>query len=175
MTSKSNNEYECPHCHQWITTLKGGYSKHIRSCRARLDTIKSQKVTIVASNNPLLSCSVDTQIVNKPYDSYQYKEDDFSIKEDSDNYHDNDLDYGAEYDDDLDKGEDHNMQPKYQQHYKQRKTASINKFQIMLLDIIYKHKASLRMYDGICQLVYEYSSSSDFDRHARLQSRKSIL
>ena len=45
----------------------------------------------------------------------------------------------------------------------------------MLLDIIYKHKASLRMYDDVCQLVNNYTSSSDFDRHARLQSRKSFL
>jgi hypothetical protein len=43
----------------------------------------------------------------------------------------------------------------------------------MLLDIVYKHKASLKMYDDICELVN--SSSSDFDRHARLQSRKSFL
>ena len=45
----------------------------------------------------------------------------------------------------------------------------------MLLDIVYKHKASLKMYDDLCQLVNDYSSSSDFDRHARLQSRKSFL
>jgi hypothetical protein len=45
----------------------------------------------------------------------------------------------------------------------------------MLLDIVYKHKASLKMYDDICELVNEYSSSSDFDRHAKLQSRISFL
>ena len=31
------------------------------------------------------------------------------------------------------------------------------------------------MYDDICELVNKYSSSSNFDRHARLQSRKSFL
>jgi len=37
----------------------------------------------------------------------------------------------------------------------------------MLLDIVYKHKASLKIYDDTCELVNDYSSSSDFDRHAR--------
>jgi len=33
----------------------------------------------------------------------------------------------------------------------------------------------MKMYDDICELINNYSSSSDFDKHARLQSRKSFL
>ncbi len=36
---------------------------------------------------------------------------------------------------------------------------AMNRFQIMLHDLINKHKASLQMYDKICHLVNEYSSS----------------
>ncbi len=34
-----------------------------------------------------------------------------------------------------------------------------NRFQVMLHDLIMKHKASLQMFDNICNLVNEYTSS----------------
>jgi hypothetical protein len=37
-----------------------------------------------------------------------------------------------------------------------------NRFQVMLHDLIMKHKASLQMFDDICNLVNEYTSSPDF-------------
>ena len=175
MASKSNKEYECPTCHQLFIYSRGGYSKHIRSCRARLDANESPNETICSSKNPLLSCGEDNQVLNDPYDSYQLEDDVFSINEDSD---DDNLDENVlDGDDDvkLVGVDDDIKEPNYQQHYKRRKTASVSKFQLMLIDIIYKHKASLRMYDDVCQLVNNYTSSSDFDRHARLQSRKAFL
>jgi hypothetical protein len=50
-----------------------------------------------------------------------------------------------------------------------------NRFQIMLHDLIMKHKASLQMFDDICNLVNEYTSSPDFLVNTKLQSRKSFL
>jgi hypothetical protein len=51
----------------------------------------------------------------------------------------------------------------------------MNRFQIMPHDLINKHKASLQMYDKICHLVNKYTSSPNFNRHSKLQSRKSFL
>ena len=45
----------------------------------------------------------------------------------------------------------------------------------MLHDLIMKHKASLQMFDNICNLVNEYTSSPDFLVNTKLQSRKSFL
>ena len=45
----------------------------------------------------------------------------------------------------------------------------------MLHDLIMKHKASLQMFDDICILVNEYTSSPDFSVNTKLQSWKSLL
>jgi hypothetical protein len=45
----------------------------------------------------------------------------------------------------------------------------------MLHDLIMKHKASLQMFDNICNLVNEYTSSPNFLVNTKLQSRKSFL
>jgi hypothetical protein len=45
----------------------------------------------------------------------------------------------------------------------------------MLHDLIMKHKASLQMFDNICNLVNEYTSSPDFLVNTKLQYRKSCL
>ncbi len=45
----------------------------------------------------------------------------------------------------------------------------------MLHDLIMKHKASLKMFDDICNLVNDYTSSPDFSVTLKLQSQKSIL
>jgi hypothetical protein len=53
--------------------------------------------------------------------------------------------------------------------------SSVIKFQVGLSDIVNKHKASLQMYDDVCSLVNEYTSSHDFYQYAKLQSRKTFL
>jgi hypothetical protein len=45
----------------------------------------------------------------------------------------------------------------------------------MLHDLIMRHKASLQMFDDICHLVNEYTSSQEFSIHTKLQSWKSFL
>jgi hypothetical protein len=49
------------------------------------------------------------------------------------------------------------------------------KFQILLNDLLIKHKASLLLYDKICQLFQQYISSPNFDRFAKFKSRRSLL
>jgi hypothetical protein len=50
-----------------------------------------------------------------------------------------------------------------------------NRFQVMLHDLIMRHKASLQMFDDICHLVNEYTLSQEFFIHTKLQSWKSFL
>jgi hypothetical protein len=57
---------------------------------------------------------------------------------------------------------------------RQRSNAG-NIFQVMLHDLIMKHNTSLQMFDNICNLVNEYTSSPDFLVNTKLQSRKSFL
>ncbi len=55
------------------------------------------------------------------------------------------------------------------------KQISINNIDVMLNDLLLKHKASLLLYDEICNLFNSYLDSPGFDRYARLKSRKSFL
>jgi hypothetical protein len=45
----------------------------------------------------------------------------------------------------------------------------------MLHDLVMKHRASLQIFDEICNLVNEYSASPDFSVMTKLPSRKSFL
>jgi hypothetical protein len=52
---------------------------------------------------------------------------------------------------------------------------AVTKFQILLNDLLIKHKASLLLYDEICHLFEQYISSPNFDRFAKFKSRRSLL
>ncbi len=49
------------------------------------------------------------------------------------------------------------------------------KFHILLHDLLIKHKASLLLYDEICQLFQQYISSHNFDRLTKFKSRRSLI
>ncbi len=52
---------------------------------------------------------------------------------------------------------------------------AVTKFQILLNDLLMKHKTSILLYDEICQLFQQYNSSSNFDRFAKVKSRRLLL
>ncbi len=52
---------------------------------------------------------------------------------------------------------------------------AVTKFQVLLNDLLIKHKASLLLYDEICDLFKQYISSPNFDRFAKFKSRRSLL
>jgi hypothetical protein len=52
---------------------------------------------------------------------------------------------------------------------------AVTKFQILSNDLLIKHKASLLLYDEICQLFKQYIYSSNFYRFAKFKSRRSLL
>jgi hypothetical protein len=57
----------------------------------------------------------------------------------------------------------------------QMRMMAVTKFQIILNDLLIKHKASLLLYDKICQLFQHYISSPNFDRFSNFKSRRSLL
>jgi hypothetical protein len=52
---------------------------------------------------------------------------------------------------------------------------AMKKNQILLNDHLIKHKASILLYDKICQLLQQYIFSPNFDRFAKFKSRRSLL
>ncbi len=56
-----------------------------------------------------------------------------------------------------------------------RKTMAVTKFQVMLNDLLLKHKASLLLYDEIIDLISIYISSLNFNRFDKFKSRKMLL
>jgi hypothetical protein len=56
-----------------------------------------------------------------------------------------------------------------------RRTMAVTKFQVMLNDLLLKHKASLLLYDEIIDLVSSYISSPNFNILDKFKSRKSLL
>jgi hypothetical protein len=52
---------------------------------------------------------------------------------------------------------------------------AVTKFQVLLNDLLIKHKTSLLLYAEIRHLFKEYISSPNFDRFAKFKSRRSLL
>jgi hypothetical protein len=52
---------------------------------------------------------------------------------------------------------------------------AVTKFQILLNDLLMKHKASLLLYDEIYQLFEQYISYPNFDSFDKFKSRRSLL
>ena len=127
---KLNNIIQCPYCYRWITSSKGGFKHHVRTCRTKDITSTSQ----LPSTNPLLSRHMDGQTQNAEYDC---------------DYVDEDINYdithfGTNYEHKLEDNM-YNKSPK--------SSSSVTKFQVGLSDIVNKHKASLQMYDEVCTLL----------------------
>jgi hypothetical protein len=52
---------------------------------------------------------------------------------------------------------------------------AVTKFQILLNDLLIKHKVSILLYDEICHLFKQYISFYNFDRFAKFKSRRLLL
>ncbi len=55
------------------------------------------------------------------------------------------------------------------------RTTAITKLQVRLNDIINNHKASLKIHDDIVNIFNEYITSLNFDKYAKLKTRKSFI
>jgi hypothetical protein len=56
-----------------------------------------------------------------------------------------------------------------------RKNPANLHFEIMLFQLIMTHRASLAMFDNVCKLVDEYTSSPDFSVLSKLSRCKSVI
>jgi hypothetical protein len=53
--------------------------------------------------------------------------------------------------------------------------AATHRFQVLLHDLMMKHRTSLQLFDDICSLVNDYTSSHEFSSTSRMQTRKAFL
>jgi hypothetical protein len=106
---------------------------------------------------------------------YLYADDDYADDQSSVNYDS----YISHTNDIVDTGDinDNNFQEPFMSLIKPspQQTNASNWFQTMLYDLVMKHRASLQIFDDICNLVNEYTVSPDFSVMTKLPSRKSFL
>ena len=81
MIATKNNLKQCPYCQCWITSAKGGFKHHIRTCQQK-DTMKLS-ANKLPSTNPLLSRHmVDQEAENIEYDCNNVDEDEGIVNDD---------------------------------------------------------------------------------------------
>ena len=148
---------QCPNCHGWYSNLKG-FKHHLRHCRRSIDTKSSEEVHRLIANPTLsIRSSSDVFAPNKSVlsdEDISYNNEDFI--ETVDSYEDNNEDNSG-------------FRPL------RRKTMAVTKFQVMLNDLLLKHKASLLLYNEIIVLVRSYISSPSFNKLDKFKSRRSLL
>ncbi len=100
-----------------------------------------------------------TQLYEDKYEDIQQMEDFVASTFDSDSWVGNNEELKEDMDDNTSL-----FQP-------QNQLMAVTQFQILLNNLLIKHKASLLLYDEICQLFEQYISSPNFDRFAKFKSR----
>jgi hypothetical protein len=165
---------QCKICNQWFRTGSGGYNQ------SHLKSLSDNKR--LRSLNPLLSLTTDNQSPNNDYNCDLY-DDQLYGKSNFCNHED----YPLVDDDCSSQSSDDSLNQYYLMHNDtlldpkcypddaSPQSNAQNRFQVMLHDLIMRHKASLQMFDDICHLVNEYTLSQDFSIHTKLQCQKSFL
>jgi hypothetical protein len=148
--------------------------KHIRHCQPKSTGSSVLDHNRIKLQNPFLSLTTNAQSPNIAYNcnlyNDQYADDDYADDQSSVNYdsnisHTNDIV-------DTDDINDNNFQEPFISLNKPspQQTNASNQFQIMIHDLVMKHKASLQIFDDICNLVNEYTASPDFSVMTKLPS-----
>ena len=166
---------QCEFCFKRILTRKGAYAKHIRSCSSQQQTAHDHSENNQSKAlNPLLSnfCN-KTQLSDEEFNTNgigdSFLEDDFNTNESS---YAKKIDINSiTTDDSIITSSDRSGS---RNSWSRRNPANIC-FEIMLFQLIMTHRASLAMFDNICKLVDEYTSSPDFSVLSKLSRRKSII
>ena len=139
---------------------------HIRACRKSSDPDKSTGISTLSAN-PLLSIA-DTSLSQRlSSNNYDFENATSQIEVDYDVL-DNNAD-NSSGDADVNETSVISFIPS------DTKRIPINTIDVMLHDLLLKHKANLLLYDEIRNLFNNYLDSPNFDRSARLKSRKSLL
>jgi len=148
---------QCANYHGWYSNLKG-FKHHLRHCRRSIDDKSSEEVHRLIAN-PILSIRSSSDVF-APNRSVLLDEDrsynNGDLIQTVDSYEDNNED-------------DSGFRPL------RRKTIAVTKFQVMLNDLLLKHKASLLLYDKIIELVSSYILSPSFNKLDKFKSKRSLL
>ena len=155
---------QCSNCLGWYTNLKG-FKHHLRHCKKSNDSGASDEVQRNISNPTMLSIGFESNTYGDLEDKSNHHADMFETSADY-------SDIGEmkdNYDDMFHDVVDSSFLPLH------RKTMAVTKFEVMLNDLLLKHKASLLLYDEIIALVSTYISSPNFNRFDKIKSRKSLL
>jgi hypothetical protein len=168
MTTKLNTQ--CPNCQRWFTTQKS-FKHHIRACRRAINGDTTSVIGNILPN-PLLSASnssISRQLSNHALDVNVHK----SIEEaDNNNFDVVYIDSDCQHDVETNQLDEQLASiPSITTNV----SANNNSLDIMLHDLLQKHKASLLLYDEISNLFNNYLSSPTFDRFAKLKTRKALL
>ncbi len=156
--------------------------KHIRTCQHQSCFKSLSDNECLMSLNPLLSLSTGIQSPNNDYncdfydnqscgESNFYNHEDYPLVDDVCSSQSSDDSLNQYY-------LMHNYtleDPKCYPNNASSWSDAQNRFQVMLHDLIMRHKASLQMFYEICHLVNEYTSSQNFSIHTKLQCWKSFL
>lgn len=162
---------QCEYCHRRVITRKGAYAKHVRHCRLQSTTSTTlQTNNNLRSQNPLLSLSADEFVSSQDNVDFWLNE---NISLPMDPQETNNHNTSSDSNDDDNKIDV--SSPITTSLSATRPNQANNHFQIKLHDLIMKHKASLGMFDDICSLVNEYTSSPDFSTSSKLSTRKSLI
>jgi hypothetical protein len=182
---KMSNKHlkQCQLCLRWFSTRSGAYTKHIKTCHhsEQWDMPIGNKHLI--SKNPLLSLMSEDLPYNNDYHCDLY--DDQSTVE-LNNYH-NESNVSDDDDDNLSQSSESSLDPhppiddfsanneKFFSNSQSSQFDAAHIFQVKLHNLIMTHKASLQMFDDICRLVIDYTSSPDISIYTKLQTRKTFL
>jgi hypothetical protein len=156
--------------------------KHIRTCQRQVSLQNSTNKKRHRSSNPLLLLTTDYQSPDIDYNCDLYGDHSFGQTKvevnNDDSFTDGDSIISSS--DDSFKQyyliHNHTQDEEEIVHDNSPQQSNVrNRFQVMLHALIMKHKASLQIFDNICNLVNEYSSSPDFSVNTKLQSPKSFL
>ncbi len=140
--------------------------KHIQHCQPKSTGWSVLDHDGIRLQNPLLSLTTDAQSPNINYNrnlyNDQYADDDYADDQSSVNYdryisHTNDIV-------DTDNINDNDFWEPFMSLNKPspQQTNASNRFQIMLHDLVMKHRANMKIFDDIYNLVNEYTASPDF-------------
>jgi hypothetical protein len=138
--------------------------KHIRTCQQQVSLQNLTDKKRLRSSNPLLSITTDYQSPEIDYNCDLCGDHSFDQK----NVEVNNNDSFTDGDSIISSSDDsfiHNHtqdEEEIVRNNSPQQSNARNRFQVMLHDLIMKHKASLQMFDDICNLVNEYSSSPEF-------------
>jgi hypothetical protein len=155
--------------------------KHIRHCQPTSKCSSALDIDCTRALNPLLSLPTNGNSPSLDYNC-NLSDDDLHndnaisdklplLNNESDNTHSNEsVDENDIHEDDL---IDDIIITGDKASFKST-SAATHRFQVLLHDLMMKHRTSLQLFDDIYSLVNDYTSSPDFSMTSKIPTRKSI-